>query len=123
MALTRRTWLNLSALWLSLAIVLGHALVPLAPSLHSRSGSAFSVFTTDVTLGPARGDDAAKARRATADRDRQLRHAGGDPAIVPQTRQPSLPATPAAPPAETVPPRLAAQDSLRPYQARAPPRA
>lgn len=121
MAMTRRTWLSLSALWLSLAIVLGHALVPLAPSLHSRSGSAFSAFTTDVTLGPGRGDDAAKARRATNDREKQPRHAGGDPAIAAQAPHASLPPAPAAAPVKTPLPRLAAQDSFRPYRARAPP--
>lgn len=123
MTLTRRTWLNLSALWLSLAIVLGHALVPLGEPLHSRSGSAFSAFTSDVALGPERGDEAVELRRASADRDGQPSLSGGDaPFLASASASFALASTPPRP-TEFRYPALAAQDAPRRYQARAPPRA
>ena len=66
MALVPRTWLYLACLWLSIATALGHAVVPAGSPLAKGSGSAFSVSTTDVALGPARTGPAKVKRVAAA---------------------------------------------------------
>lgn len=54
MARAPRTWLFLACLWLSIATALGHAVVPAGTPFEKNSGSAFSAWTTDVSLGPVR---------------------------------------------------------------------
>lgn len=122
MTLARRTWLYLTALWLCLAIVLGHALVPLGPSLQGRSGSAFSAFTSEVALGPGRGDADSTLRRAN-ERDRQPRLPGGGAGIV--SEPVPLPALAAVdtPPGDARAPALRSRETYRTHDARAPPRA
>lgn len=121
MTLTRRAWLYLSALWLSLGVVLGHALLPPGPWLHGPAGSAFSVFTTDPVLGQGRGEDKAKARRAGDDRERHPGLADGGGAVLPPTPPFPAPAPRATTAAEATLPRLAMQAPPRSWQARAPP--
>jgi hypothetical protein len=57
----RRIWFVF--LWMSLATVLGHAVMPLGSPLAKSSGSAFSVSTSNVSLGPTRAAAAVKAKR------------------------------------------------------------
>jgi len=123
MTLTRGTWLYLGALWLALAVVLSHALVPLGPSLQSRSGSAFSAFTSDVALGPERGDEAVELRRAADDRDVQPAMSGGKAALILASLPASAPIAGAVQPRGTFLSLLASQASPQAYNARAPPRA
>ncbi len=124
MALARRTWLFTLCLWLSLATVLGHALAPIGSPLKPRSGSAFSLSTSDVTLGAQRAGINAKLKRSqTADEDE-----GGPP-------DPSAPVMLAAAPALPAPGVGPSFPSITPasdpapfgpgggFDARAPPRA
>lgn len=76
MAFARRTWLFTLCLWLSLAMVLGHALAPIGSPLTQKSGSAFSAATWDVSLGPVRAGLNTKVRRAEAG---PHDHEGGPP--------------------------------------------
>lgn len=54
MRLAPRNWANALFLWLSLAIVLVPALASSGSPLRVTEGSAFSAFTSDVSLGPSR---------------------------------------------------------------------
>lgn len=49
-----RHWTHLFCLWLSIATVFAHAVLPIGSPLTRSSGSAFSASTSDVSLGPAR---------------------------------------------------------------------
>lgn len=69
MAFAPRTWLHLACLWLSLAMVLGHALAPVGSPLARSAGSAFSASTSDVALGSVRAGLAKAKRTAIADDD------------------------------------------------------
>jgi hypothetical protein len=53
-------------LWLALATVLALALDPFAPVSHETPGSAFSFFTSDVSLGPTRAPAPEKAPQVGA---------------------------------------------------------
>ena len=53
-------------LWLALAIIFTHALVPTGSPLRKSSGSAFNPFTAEVALGPKRADTPGKERHAPA---------------------------------------------------------
>ena len=119
-----RSGYRLRWVWLALAIVLAHALTPLPPSLQARSGSAFSAFTSDVTLGPVRGQDPAKARSGANDRDRQLHlSGGGDLAALPAAAARSRSATLTIPTGRSTAVGHRGQDRPRSHDARAPPRA
>ena len=50
MAVARRSSTYLAWLWLSLTVILGHALLPVDSPLARRSGSAFSHATYEVAL-------------------------------------------------------------------------
>ena len=58
----RRTWgwAYLACLWLSLATVFAHAVLPAGSPIMRGQGSAFSFATTDVSLAPSRRDKARK---------------------------------------------------------------
>lgn len=56
MALARRRWWELLALWLLLATALGHGLIPIGSPLAKHSGSAFSAATFEVALSASRPD-------------------------------------------------------------------
>lgn len=56
-------------LWLSLAIILIHALAPSATPWRISYGSAFNGFTRDVSLGPSRTSPVEKDQRARERRD------------------------------------------------------
>lgn len=49
--------------WLLLAVILAHAVAPLGSPVRAASGSAFSAFTSDVSLGPSRPAPQEKERR------------------------------------------------------------
>jgi hypothetical protein len=53
-------------LWLALATVLALALDPFAPVSHETPGSAFSFFTSEVSLGPTRAPVPEKAPQVGA---------------------------------------------------------
>jgi hypothetical protein len=55
MSVARRNWASAVFLWLSLATVLVPALGSSGSPLQLGEGSAFSAFTSDVSLGPSRG--------------------------------------------------------------------
>jgi hypothetical protein len=54
MRLAPRNWANALFLWLSLATVLVPAIGSSGSPLRLTEGSAFSAFTSDVSLGPSR---------------------------------------------------------------------
>ena len=54
MSLAPRNWANALFLWLSLATVLVPAIGSSGSPLRLTEGSAFSAFTSDVSLGPSR---------------------------------------------------------------------
>jgi len=53
-------------LWLSLAVVLAPALDPVGSPLREVSGSAFSAFTSEVSLGPSRAAPPERERKFQA---------------------------------------------------------
>ena len=124
MTLDLRRWAFSIVQWLALAIVLAPALDPVGSPLVQTSGSAFNVFTSDVSLGPSR------ASAPERDRKVQTPPTGGSDdgapslfaALLPSSTAPrpvlAAPAVPARTPATTRAPRGAA---ARPFQARAPP--
>ena len=125
MAPARRTWLFTLCLWLSLATVLGHALAPIGSPLKPRAGSAFSLSTSDVSLGAQRTGLNAKFKRsqaATAEEE------GGSPdlsappllAAAPCPRLPRR--RPAGPAAASTPARRRAPDRFPTMNRRAPAR-
>jgi hypothetical protein len=63
LTLALRKWGYVVFLWLSLGTAAVHAIVPLGSPLVPRSGSAFSAFTSDLSLGPQRGAQTEKAGR------------------------------------------------------------
>jgi len=109
--------------WLALAVVLAPALDPVGSPLVQTSGSAFNVFTSDVSLGPSRA--------AAPERDRKLQTlptGGPDDGgrTIPAAMLPSPPAVPAVPgrsrPAWTLAATPAPGDAAAaPFNARAPP--
>lgn len=122
MAFARRTWLFTLGLWLSLAMVLGHALAPVGSPVVRKSGSAFSTATYEVSLGPARAGIAAKLKRFQIADDED----GGGPdlpalllAAAPVPPAPAAPAIP-IPASGFVPAAFGPGDAFR---ARAPPAA
>ena len=60
LAVTRRSWPQYFALWVLLASIFAHALVPTSPSLAKRPGSAFRADTVDVSLRPNKATAVAK---------------------------------------------------------------
>ena len=56
-------------LWLLLAAILTHALIPVGSPLARTSGSAFSATTLDVSLAPRKGEEALRTGSADADRN------------------------------------------------------
>ncbi|MFN3388989.1 MAG: hypothetical protein ACK40O_08650 [Allosphingosinicella sp.] len=109
-------------LWLILATVFAHALLPVGSPLVRTSGSAFSATTADVSLAPSRKDKAA----ASDEQHRSPAEDGRDDADGPDTDLVESASTggleapraePAAAPA--APTRESA--SFRLYEARAPP--
>lgn len=56
-----RNWGFGAFLWLLLATVLMLAFDPFGPAVHETSGSPFSFFTRDVSLGPSRAPAPEKA--------------------------------------------------------------
>lgn len=59
------------AFWLSLAIILVHALAPTAAPWRESHGSAFNGFTRDVSLGPSRTSPVEKSQRIRDRRHQQ----------------------------------------------------
>ena len=125
MAPARRTWLFTLCLWLSLATVLGHALAPIGSPLKPRAGSAFSLSTSDVSLGAQRtglNDKLKRSQAATAEEE------GGSPDL---SAPPLLAAAPALPQFDGPASRFTLSPSSAPapfgpgggFDARAPPRA
>jgi len=109
--------------WLSIAIVLGHALVPLGSPVEGRDGSAFSSSSYEVSLAPIRAaakierGDAGNGAPAGLDGDAPHLFLPPAPADIPPVRIGADPAPiPAAAPAPISRPGER-------YRARAPPRA
>lgn len=121
LARSRRSLVHLLSLWLSLVMVLGHAMAPAASPLNRTSGSAFSVGTVEVSLGPSRPGLAAKLKRTADGAERSAGPDNDQPAILPLSVLESMPpagvATPVVAPASFVLGR-----TERPFNARAPPR-
>ncbi|WP_129792928.1 hypothetical protein [Sphingosinicella sp. CPCC 101087] len=55
--------ITLACLWLALATVLAHAVIPIGSPIARQSGSAFSISTSDVALTPKRNSVPGKSRR------------------------------------------------------------
>ena len=60
MRIVRRSTINPMLVWLVLATIFVHALLPTGSPLLRTSGSAFSVTTMEVSLAPSRKDKAAE---------------------------------------------------------------
>ena len=73
----------LLALWLCLATVLAHSVLPVGSPLAPRPGSAFSASTTDVALSPSRRQDRGKSEQASVARDggESFSSGGASPAL------------------------------------------
>ena len=63
MAGVGRQWIRQACLWLSIATVFAHAVLPVGSPLARASGSAFSASTLEVALGPSRRDGPAQLRK------------------------------------------------------------
>jgi hypothetical protein len=55
--------MTLACLWLALATVLAHAVIPIGSPIARQSGSAFSMSTSDVALTPKRRTVPGESRR------------------------------------------------------------
>ncbi|WP_114950741.1 hypothetical protein [Sphingosinicella terrae] len=106
---------TIATLWLILAAIFAHALLPVGSPIERISGSAFSAATSDVSLAPGRAL-AAEEEDTLGDLDGPAPAAWPDPiaamSAVPQApmpQQPFLAGLPASPP------------GARPYAPRAPP--
>ena len=121
--MTRRSWPEIFALWLLLASIFAHALVPTAPSMTKRPGSAFRADTFDVSLRPNKATALAKWKESQS-----VSRADGTPFEMTGTDSGTWAETiqvePLARLNETVPSALpvARPDRQRaPYDARGPP--
>ena len=127
MSQAARPPVNRLFLWLSLAVILTHALIPLGSPLVRGPGSAFSAYTGDVSLGSR---TAAKAKRQKTEQAKPpdvstgvaiaIADAGG---VIPPAPHGAL--APTSAPAGSAPPRLElpAQAPHDAFRARAPPTA
>ena len=125
LARARRNILHLIGLWLSIAMVLGHALAPVGSPVARTKGSAFSASTSDVSLGPSRAGLTAKIKRAQDGTGDGAAGSDERPAPFPAPAGPPAPAArhddaPVFRIASAAAPSGAAP---RPFDARAPPRA
>ena len=114
----------LVALWLILATVFLHALLPVGSPMSRTVGSAFSATTVDVSLAPNR--NGASTLIAQQEAISNVGLGGPDPVRLPAALLPlriSAPAfTPESTPARPSEPELASQPTRsRPYIPRAPP--
>jgi hypothetical protein len=124
MSVARRNWAYAVFLWLSLATVLVPALGSSGSPLQPGEGSAFSAFTSDVSLGPSRAaslEQQESVQPTPGDgADGSAFHAGHDRAL--STSGPAL-ALPASGRgfASLPPPRRSRIAAAGPIGARAPP--
>jgi hypothetical protein len=102
----RRNRTFIISLWLLLAAILGHALIPVGSPFVRTAGSAFSTSTVDVSLGGARGEIRGGAEQAV------------EPAAASAVRR--FP-TPAAAAALDTGIELLSSSAPRPFDARGPP--
>lgn len=106
MQLSRKGWTHFLWLWLTLAAIFTHALLPLGPSLARQSGSAFSAQTSDVAISRSSRPQVqkSKAQPRAAPEERDLGNGSilgnsPDPAIFVGASVPlSFPPTMAPPP-------------------------
>ena len=125
MRLAPRNWANALFLWLSLATVLVPALASSGSPLRVTEGSAFSAFTSDVSLGPSRAAPIEEdGSRQTAPGD----GAGGSAfharaAFAASLPGPALASSAAGPAFTALPSSRAARFAAGAIGARAPPRA
>lgn len=121
MTLAPRNRAHVVFLWLALATVLAPALMPFGSPLTVRSGSAFSAFTSDVSLGPKRAAEPERDKKyqSASGPDGLEAYAGAALLSSPRLLQTPPPAAGAAFPAlrDRGPTRFVARD----FQARAPP--
>lgn len=114
----------LIALWLILAAIFAHALLPVGSPMARIPGSAFSAATIDVALAPSRGGAAAFQAPKLNGPEPGL--GGFDPtgspaAIPPAVALGSESALAAAPAPPSAPDLRSASVRTRPYAPRAPP--
>jgi len=111
-------------LWLSLATIFAHALLPAGSPLARVQGSAFSFATTDVSLAPKRRDaavkDVAQSRTSRPDDANAGSNQFGPKAALFAAAPLSLLA-PGPVIAGAIPARGTAPDLYAAYRARAPP--
>lgn len=123
MTLALRRWGYFVFLWLSLGTAAVHAIVPLGSPLVARSGSAFSAFTSDLSLGPQRAAQPEKGARHHSLPDPGTD--GGQGIFASQAAAAAalqLSADSAAPPAPLAGGPFATERPSSRFQARAPPR-
>ena len=123
LSLTVHRRMFLGGLWLALATVFALALDPYSGSaVHETPGSAFSFFTSDVSLGPSRAPAPEKMVRASIATDPAIdaHHQAALPARAILAPPPSMQAREVAILPGTSPPARFPRGILR---ARAPPRA
>ena len=123
MTLALRKWGYFVFLWLSLGTAAVHAIVPLGSPLVARSGSAFSAFTSDLSLGPQRAAQPEKDARHHSPADPGTD--GGLGVIASQSAAAAdsrLSADSASPPAPVAGGPFATERPSSRFQARAPPR-
>lgn len=73
-----------ASLWLLLAAILTHALIPSESPLARTTGSAFSATTLDVSLAPRKGEQPSRIGNADAGRSDGVAD-GGDPSAADAT--------------------------------------
>ncbi|MDT9601054.1 hypothetical protein [Sphingosinicella rhizophila] len=114
----------IAALWLILATIFAHALLPVGSPMSRASGSAFNATTMDVSLAPARGG--ASALLAQQDGGPKAGLGGSEPPDHPAATLPAWTSNPAlfagaAPPPPAAPELRLRPAKTHPYAPRAPP--
>lgn len=120
---SRRTAFLL-CLWMSLATIVGHAVIPHGSPVDRSRGSAFSFATSDVAIGAKRRAPAGKSKRAfgTSPEERQIAP-GGAPgaAIVVRSSPGPIARTSVRAPSHESEDRLDSESRAIGYRSRAPP--
>ena len=78
MAGVPRGWTFFACVWLSLATVIAHAVLPVGSPIARRSGSPFSITTNEVALGASRRAVPAKVKKLLTASSTDFDAAAGD---------------------------------------------
>lgn len=121
-----RLSLNRLFLWLSLATILTHALLPLGSPLVRGSGSAFSAYTSEVSLGSRSAPAKAKRQSGALAEPNESPDSGVVSADDLDGAPPAIAPPPDAVPrsqraSQAPPPLLVLEPAASPFHARAPP--